>query len=196
MSKSEEKLFGKYNEIVLILLGFLLTGVAGTYIAQTYTTKNAELSAANKIFSEYSKLAGDRYFTMNQIMLAHSENKSDAIIEKRWLAYRSELQQWNTARGYNRQMLMLYFGQPIWNKERDIHYLFRAWGMTLEKAKNKTAIIDYSCLIKKRNQFLVTLHSFNFSLGEAIQQGKIGGNKSGHIINKNPRPEPLCLTNA
>lgn len=190
---AQEKLFGKYNGLILILLGFLLTGVVGTHIAQTYTTKNAELSAANKIFSEYSRLAGDRYFTMNQVMIALKNKATKEVLVARWDAYRVELQKWNTARGYNREMIKLYFGQPIWNKERNIHYFFRAWGEALEKVNKSTNAVDFICLKQERDQFLIQLYSFNFSLGEAIQKGLIGSNKSEKIVEINHAPEELCL---
>tara|TARA_R110001583_G_scaffold69896_4_gene198060 strand:+ start:3060 stop:3644 length:585 start_codon:yes stop_codon:yes gene_type:complete len=190
---AEEKLFGKYNEFIIVLLGFLLTGVIGTYISQTYTMKNAELTAANKIFSEYSQLIGDRYFTMNQVMIAIKNDYSDADIKSRWNAYRSELQKWNTARSYNREMIKLYFGQPLWNTERDIHYFFRAWGQSLESANKDKLVVDFECLEGKIDRFLVIIHSFNFSFGKAIQKGEIGSNKDQSMVDKNPRPPTPCL---
>ena len=191
---ANEKLFGKYNEFILILLGFVLTGIVGTYIAQKYTTKNAELSAANKIFSEYSKLAGDRYFTMNQIALALQNKSSKEVLSVRWDAYRVEIQKWNTARGYNREMIKLYFGKPIWNEERDIHYLFRAWGQALELEKKAAKSINFNCLNQKRDELLNKLYAFNYSLGAAIQNGNIGSCKSKHNAELNSVPETLCLT--
>jgi len=195
MSETEEKLFGKYNEFVLMLLGFLLTGVIGTYISQTYTTKNAELSAANKIFGDYSKLSGDRYFTMNQVMIGLKEGFSENELKKRWESYRIELQRWNSSRGYNRQMLNLYFGQPLWNQERNIHYMFRAWGQSLESANKDRANVDFDCLESFRNNLLIKTHDFSFALAESIQKDHIGSSKTKHNIPKSPRPEPPCLTN-
>jgi hypothetical protein len=191
---AHDKLFGKYNEFILVLLGFLLTGVIGTYISQTYTSRNAELTAANKIFNEYGKLAGDRYFTMNQVMIALMDEYQPNKLEERWDAYRSELQKWNTSRGYNREIIKLYFGQPLWNEERDIHYWFRAWGQSLESANSDKLNVDFACLSKERDRFLARMHSFNYSLAEAIQLGNIGGRKTTDSASKNPRPEPLCLT--
>ena len=191
----KEKVFGKYHDFVLMITGFLLTGIIGTFISQSYTTKNAELSAANKIFGDYSVLAGDRYFQMNQILLGLKQGKKKKVMDKRWGNYREELQKWNTARGYNRQMIQLYFGNPIWNLERDLHYSFRAWGATLEASVDASKKIDYDCLIKKRDEFLTDLHSFNFALGQAIQEGEIGSDKPTNIIAKNPIPITPCLTN-
>ena len=191
---ADEKPFGKYNDFLMLLFRFLLIGVIGTYITQTYTVMNAELAAANKIFSEYSQLSGDRYFTMNQVMLSIRNGDDDAILNKRWDAYRTELQKWNTSRGYNREMIKLYFGQPLWNEERDIHYYFRAWGQSLELANKSREKVDFDCLEKKRNSFLVKMHGFNYSLAEAIQSGDIGDKKAKNTVAKNARPESLCKT--
>lgn len=191
---AEEKLFGKYSDFILVLLGFLLTGIIGTYIAQTYTTKNAELSASNKIFSEYSKLTGDRYFTMNQVMLSLRSGDDENILNMRWDAYRAELQKWNTSRGYNRVMIKLYFGQALWNQERDIHYFFRVWGQALESANKSRENVDFSCLENSRDDFLVRLNEFNYSIAEAIQEGNIGKSKSNLTAEETPPPAPPCLT--
>ena len=191
---ADEKPFGKYNDFLLLLFRFLLIGVIGAYITQTYTVMNAELAAANKIFSEYSQLAGDRYFTMNQVMLSLRNGDGDVILKRRWDAYRTELQKWNTSRGYNREMIKLYFGQPLWNEERDIHYYFRAWGKSLESANKSRESVDFECLVKRRDSFLVKMHRFNYSLAEAIQSWDIGDNKNKDTVEKNPRPESLCKT--
>lgn len=195
---SDEKLFGKYHEIVLIIIGFFLTGVVGTYIAQIYTTKNAELIAANKVFDEYSKLSGNRYFAMNQILYGLNDNKkkpgkwSAEIIDSRWGNYRAELQNWNSSRGYIRGMIKLYYGEPLWSLERDIHYYFRAWGVALESEHNESGSINFECLFTKRNEFLDRLNEFNYKLGEAIQKGNIGSNKPTKKEAKHPRPEAWC----
>ena len=130
---------------------------------------------------------------MNQVMIAIKNDYSDADIKSRWNAYRSELQKWNTARSYNREMINLYLGQPLWNTERDIDYFFRAWGQSLESAHKYKLIVNFECLEEKRDRFLEIIHSFNGSFGEAIQKGEIGSNKDQSMVDKNPRPPTLCL---
>ena len=81
----------------MMLLCFLLTGLVGNYIAQVYTTENAELATANKIFSDYSKLMGDRYFAMRQGIIVLSENQKHLTagnvtqVESRWALYIADL---------------------------------------------------------------------------------------------------------
>lgn len=196
----DTKLFGKCNDIVMMLLGFLLTGVVGTYIAQVYTTKNAELAAANKIFNDHSKLMGDRYFAMSQVMLLLAENQKTPLkwkapqVESRWELYRAEVQKWNSARGYNRELIRLYFGDELWNAERDIHYFFYAWGQSLEREQQRSGSVDFKCLTGKVDDFLEKSHAFTFKLAEAIQQAKIGSNRPTASVSNNARPEAPCLT--
>ena len=57
------KLFGKYDELVRLILGFVFTGVIGTYLSHRYTTQQADLAAASKVFNDHSKLIGDRKST-------------------------------------------------------------------------------------------------------------------------------------
>ena len=165
-----------------------------------YTTKNAELATANKIFSDHSKLMGDRYFAMSQVMLVLAENQKTSVkwkvsqVESRWELYRAELQKWNSARGYNRELIRLYFGDELWNAERDIHYFLYAWGQSLEREKRRSGSVDFKCLNGKVDEFLEKSHAFTFKLAEAIQQAKIGSNKPTASASKNPRTEAPCLT--
>jgi len=199
---AEVKLFGRFNDIVMMLLGFVLTGLVGTYIAQVYTTKNAELTTANKIFGDHSKLVGDRYFAMSQVMLVLAENQKTpsrwkpSQVEARWESYRAELQKWNAARGYNRELIRLYFGDELWNAERDLHYSFYAWGQSLEDEKRRPGSVDFKCLSGKVDEFLEKSHAFTFKLAEAIQHGRIGSSRPTVAVSKSERPSAApCLTN-
>ncbi len=131
---------------------------------------------------------------MNQVMLAIRSSASAEERESRWNAYRLELQKWNSARAYNREMIKQSFGQPMWNKERDIHYFFRAWGQSLEAANAAKDSVDFDCLEKERNQFLATLHGLNTAIGEAIQAGNIGSRRPKLEVEQNARLQTLCLT--
>ena len=197
-TNSNEKLFGKYDELIRLLLGFLLTGLIGSYLSQRYTTQQADLSAAGKIFSEHSKLIGDRYFTQNQLTLALQKVKAEAQsikktdIDTQLNAYKEVLQEWNSARGFNREMIKLYFGDRMWNKERNIHYDFRAWGQALEGKLNGSGTLDFKCLEEKTDALLVQVHSFQIEMAQAIQAGKVGGSRDQSSVEKRPIPDPFC----
>lgn len=116
---ANDKLFGRYDDLIRLLLGFILTGFLGTYLAQSYTTRQANLTTASKIFSDQSELMGNRYFAMNQITNAYEDNKSEPgtvsvnEIRERWKEYRIVLQKWNSSRGFSREMIKLYFGTAL-----------------------------------------------------------------------------------
>jgi len=202
-SMEDKKLFGKYTELVMMLFSFILTGVVGTFIAQFYTSQNAELLAANKIFADQTKLIGDRYFAMSSVMSALEDNRknpgkwSPSQVGARWDSYRQELQKYDATRGYNREVIRLYFGDQLWNEERDIHYLLRAWGQSLEHEEEIPGSVDFNCLRRDDgpiDDFLNRWHGFSFRLAEAIKKANIGFWRSRSRVKKNPIPRTPCLT--
>ena len=166
---ADEKLFGKYNDFVLLVLGFLLSGMVGSYIAQQYTRKSSETQVATEIFKDEIKLVGDRVFLMNQVFIQlqnrkASTSETDEELRKRWAAYREVLQRWNSSRAFNREMLRLYFVEKIWQQERALHYSLRAWGASLETQYKSPGSIDMKCLKLKRDDILGDAHNFGFLL--------------------------------
>ena len=88
------------------------------------------------------------YFTWQMIFMYEDIDKyakSDIV-----------LQQWNTRRGFNREMLRFYYGDILYNKEREIHYDLRYIGQILECARNNS---DYSILKEARDKADVTTKS-------------------------------------
>lgn len=194
-----DKLFGKYDEFVRMFLGFLLTGVVGAYLSHRYTTQQADLSAAAKVFSEHSKLVGQRYFAMNQVtlQLRDIQTKNSQNMRKeldiRWGSYKSVLQEWNSARGFNREMIRLYFGDEHWNRERDIHYQFRSWGKALELEYKTKNSIDFECLNKHIDELLEKTHEFRVGMAQAMQAGNVGSSRKRRNIATTSHPEGICL---
>lgn len=198
---ANDKLFGRYDDLIRLLLGFILTGFLGTYLAQSYTTRQANLTTASKIFSDQSELMGNRYFAMNQITNAYEDNKSEPgtvsvnEIRERWKEYRIVLQKWNSSRGFSREMIKLYFGTALWNEEREIHYLFRAWGRALEAEGRVEGTIDLLCLDKEVDRLMSLIHSFQSKMASAIQAGKVGPGRGQSAMPSDKAPDALCLVN-
>lgn len=196
---TSDKLFGKYDELVRLVLGFLLTGILGAYLSHKYTTEQADLVAAGKVFNDYSKLAGDRYFVQNRLYLSlrsitKSGSKSNQeLLNERLDAYRDAVQLWNSTRGFTREMIKLYFGQPMWSSERDIHYAFRSWGQALEAEKNKAGSVDFECMEHEIDNLLSAINLLQSSMARAMQEGKIGGSKDRQEVKTNDRPSTMCL---
>lgn len=198
---ADEKLFGKYNDFVLLVLGFILSGVVGSYIAQQYTRKSSETQVATDIFKDEIKLVGDRVFLMNQIFIQlqgrkQSNSETEEEMRKRWSVYREVLQRWNSSRAFNREMLRLYFGEKIWQQERALHYALRAWGASLETQYKNPGSIDMKCLQSKRDEILVIAHDFGFLLAERIKEGKIGSSSQNASGEKEDMPDVFCKTGA
>jgi len=198
---AEEKLFGKYNDFVLLVLGFVLSGVVGSYIAQQYTRKSSETQVATDIFKDEIKLVGDRIFLMNQVFIHLQDRKQSAPeteeeLRNRWSAYREVLQRWNSARSFNREMLRLYFGEKIWQQERALHYSLRAWGGSLEAQYKTPGSIDMKCLQSKRDEILVMAHDFGLLLAESIKEGRIGYNSQNALGEKEEMLDVFCKAEA
>ncbi|MGY4663206.1 hypothetical protein ACVWZ9_004000 [Pseudomonas chlororaphis] len=195
-----EKLFGRYDDLVRLLLGFALTGFLGTYLAQSYTTRQANLNAASKIFADQSEMMGNRYFAMNQITNAIEDNRttpgtvSSDEIKVRWKEYRSVLLKWNSSRGYNREMIKLYFGVELWNEEREIHYLFRSWGQALEMESRQERSIDLVCLDKEVDRLMSKIHSLQSKMAASIQAGEVGRARKQSKMPTDKAPSAVCLT--
>lgn len=193
-----DKLFGKYDELTRLVLGFVLTGILGTYLSHRYTTQQADLAAAGKVFNEHSKLIGERHFAMTQLTAELREAQAlpsgTPLSEsaRKWAAYRTIVQEWNSVRGFNREMIRLYFGDKLWNSERNVHYLFRAWGQSLEAEQRSRGSIDFACLDKKVDEVLVLTHQLRVEMAQAMQLGKVGAARDKDPAIENPRPELLC----
>ena len=194
-----DKLFGKYDELVRLILGFVLTGVIGAYLSHRYTTQQADLAAASKVFNDHSKLIGDRYFAMNQVAMPLRDLQKQPTaslspeLQAVWSKYRTVVQEWNSARGFNREMIKLYFGQVLWNMERDLHYKFRAWGQSLEAEYKTRGSVDFACLDKKVDELLVLTHRLRVGMAEAMQEGKVGSARDSTPVKENPREESWCV---
>lgn len=195
---ASDKLFGKYDELARLVIGFLLTAFVGTYLSHRYTTQQADLSAAGKVFSEHSKLVGDRYFAQNQLTIALREvdqlAKGKSVeVSTRQNKYKEVVREWNSARGFNREMIKLYFGDGIWSIERDIHYVFRAWGQALEAELKRPGSVDFKCVEERSDALLALVHSLRVEMAQAMQTGKVGGSRDLKPVEQSPRPEEYCF---
>ena len=196
-----DKLFGKYDELMRLVLGFLLTGVLGAYLSHKYTTEQADLTAASKVFNDYSKLVGDRYFVQNRLSVHLRDTRGEPAkpsqdrFTERLDAYRDVVQHWNSARGFNREMIRLYFGDALYNAERDIHYAFRSWGQALEVELKKPGSVDFECMASETDKLLDAVNVLQSGMARAMQEGKVGSSKSAAAGKRNERPGTACLIN-
>jgi hypothetical protein len=90
-------------------------------------------------------------------------------------------------------MIKLYFGDELHNEERDIHYLMRAWGQSLEAEYASPGQVDFKCLDKSTDDLLSRMNALRSEMARAMQQGKVGSARDARPATKHSEPNPLCL---
>jgi len=101
-----DKVFGRYNELVLLVLGFFLTTVLGTVLMNKYqeharieaerTTRfQAELSRATAVFEEVSRMLDRRLYRTRVVVWTLKDNKSEADIKAAREEYQKAMADWN-----------------------------------------------------------------------------------------------------
>jgi hypothetical protein len=129
---SEEKLFGKYQEIVLLLLGFVLTSIIGGIIGERFQRRSwehehlvqvceTERNMRSKGFSQISDLMDKRLLRTRQLawklQTAHSLKEVDA--ERK--GNRDARDEWAMRLNSNLRFTETYFGAEARNSlEQDI----------------------------------------------------------------------------
>jgi hypothetical protein len=81
-------------------------------------------------------------------------------------------------------MIKIYFGESFWSKERDIHYIMRGWGSSIEGRLKNKGTIDYKCMKEKIDLLLVDVHDLRVSMAQALQQGKVGENRESGSLTR------------
>jgi hypothetical protein len=200
----ETKLFGKYNEFVLLILGFLFTGILGTFINNEIQNKTWEreqkailmsnqTTNAINLLEKVSNLMNKRmYATWQLIFVLEDSNMNKSQIENKWKDYDEILKEWNTNRGFNREMLRFYFGEKIYNLERDIHYDLRYIGQVLECIKRNSNHSDIVEARRKAEETNKRIINFNLLASICIQKGIIGEMKDTSRVIESVRIDFDC----
>jgi hypothetical protein len=127
------------DQIILVVLGFVLTSAAGGLIAHYFQTRTdernrreSERQAAATLFDEISRAMDRRLYRM---WLWHWGLKSgdDDRIEKALAGYRTVLTEWNDNLNRNLALTYRYFGEGVWKYlDRALYEEFARIGRRLE----------------------------------------------------------------
>jgi hypothetical protein len=194
---AKDKLFGRYNDFVLLIFGFLLTGVLGSWLTQAYAQRTAALDFSSTLFKEEMQAVGEREFQTDNLFNAiksYEANEAGAgdRVAQAMQDYRTEIFKWNSNRSYSREMIGTYFGNDAWNEERKLHYELRALGASLERAY-KTGDFDAKCIEAKRDAILADADDFSNHLGTQLQEGLVGTNAPKSSRVKQSFDSEYCL---
>lgn len=151
-ASKEDKLFGRYHELVLVLVAFFLTTICGGLLGFYFQNRGwerqhrdnvlqSEKESAEKVFSEISQLIDTRMYKMRRVFWGYKFELGKNEIKDRWVEYENTLDAWNGTLNKNLALLQRYFGnnaRAIF--ESQIHGEFRHWGSELEKFRNFSTI--------------------------------------------------------
>jgi hypothetical protein len=183
----DEKLFGRYNALVLLVLGFTLTTLVGGFLGNYFQERawqnrdrvrrlESERAAATSVFEELSRLMDRRLYRMRRILWGIQSGRGADEMSQRWEDYREVLFQWNDNLNRNLALVQRYFGAEYREHlEWTISEGFRTLGNELERssreAQDRDRLDSLAALADKVNNDIYTL---DVHMIREIQQGNIG----------------------
>jgi len=182
---NKSNLFGKYHDLVLLVLGIVLTALFGGILVSSWQNRAAALTrkaehrrleqeAATKVFEELSRLMDSRLYKMRQVHIGLRYRKRS--MQQRWDAYREVLNEWNENLNRNLALTQRYFGdERRATLEGEINEGFRALGELLEGGRYPTAARDQAQYREAQIDSLsLSVYRFDSALISDIQKGKVG----------------------
>ena len=188
---SEQKAFGKYHDIMLLVVGFFLTSILGGFVGATFSNWTwdhqerarllaAERQSAERVLADVSRLMDKRIYRMRLIVWrmqrGNEEERANALQD-----YREVFYEWNDSLNHNRVLIGRYFGEKaesnfsdgIWRDVRNADSVLTALLRTTskevevrkelaERAENKLELLETSA------------YNLDRLMSEAIQQGNVG----------------------
>lgn len=185
-ASKENKLFGKWNDLILLLIGFILTSIVGGFISfmiqnrswdhqYNQTLLQSEKQKAESVFTDVSSLMDNRIYKMRKIIWGFSTNENDKEINQRWDDYKKILDDWNINLNKNLALVQIYFGDEARQIfENKIHSQLREAGLLLEKAKKNGKIDDYEKVTDLLDPINVEIYHFDLYMLERISNERIG----------------------
>jgi len=181
------RLFGKYNDILKLAMGFFLTTIVGGYLSHSWQTRAAEIQrdaeqkkyeiqTATGVFEQISRLMDKRLYRMRQVSMGLGNEVGHESMTGRWEAYRETLYEWNENLNRNLALTQMYFGQKARDTlEQDIQSRFITFGRLLESSRDSgRAGNTYEERLAVADDLNNYIYNFDLLLIENIQNGTVG----------------------
>lgn len=186
--KSKDKLFGKWNDLGMLLLAFIFTTIGGSIIGYKLQNRSwekqheqsklqNEVIRAENVYEDISDLMYERLYIMRKLFWGYEDNKDAKVVEERWEDYRKLLNKWNKGIGKNFGLLEVHFGVKLKETFRcEIHHKIRLIGKRLEEIKKLDSIpeIKLNEIKNDLEQIDSTMHQFNIDLINSIRDENVG----------------------
>ncbi len=184
----DQKLFGRYHDLAILLLGFVFTTLVGGYLTYAWQTRAAEYQraaeyrrveqqAATRVFEDLSRLMDRRLYRMRRLHTGIADvNRDPKTLRPRWDSYREALFEWNENLNRNLALTQRYFGGEARDiLENEINEGFRTLGMLLEgNGYPETAPSQFEYRQNFADELNNVIYDFDVRLIDAIQTGSVG----------------------
>ena len=187
--KKDLKAFGKWHDIIVVIIAFFLTTVGGStigYILQDQHWKNkhredllqSQIKRSEEVYRDMSTIMYERLYGMRKLMWIYSDGINDEYtIDKRWDDYRKLLNVWNKNLGRNLGLLEIHFGRKTKESfQYKIHHRFRLIGQRLQNIRDDSDFERKSLdTIKLKLDSLDHLvYKLNLEMINSIKNGTVG----------------------
>ncbi len=190
-AKPESKLFGRYHDVVLLLLGFLLTSVIGGFLSFWYQARaweredsakrhQEQLTRASAVYEEVSRLMDKRLFRLRTLEGALEQGATNEEIAAARQAYRSVVTEWNESLNRNLVLTEMYFGSDA-RREFEVNITggFRSLQAQAIKTVADPTRDNIAALQSGANEINPHLYLFNQMLLVQLQRGEVGEFRPG-----------------
>lgn len=120
----EPRLFGKYSELVLLCLGFVLTYLVGGRLTEEAQTRlqardqlnrarATRLQRAESVYEEVSKALDSRLFSARRVYWAVADSLASSELPGRYAEYLTTVTHWNKSLNRNYAMSETYLGREL-----------------------------------------------------------------------------------
>jgi hypothetical protein len=195
-NENNPKLFGRYHEVVLLLIGFLLTTIVGGLLTYWYQTlawnrddiarrKSEELTRASALFEDVSRRMDRRLYRLRNVEDALEEKLSSAELDKRRAQYRAAVADWNESLNRNLWATQRYFGTSLRSTlEGTIQEGFRSLHQELAETLGDRTEERINKLKAHINDFNPSIYMFDGEMLDALQCGSVGTFRQSSTANQ------------
>ena len=146
-------------DIIKIIIGFILTGIVGSFLAQYYQKKNfiyqtkiiklqKEIDRLKELADNIEKLAGMRIFYGRNLIDNSDKRESNEFTEAR-RQYRTSVEKWNESlSSFFIELRSLGLTQLAFDLERNVHDNLRKAHSLIDELIRKNNKIDISKIVK------------------------------------------------
>lgn len=141
---ADQALFGRFEKLALLLLGFVLTTVGGALLGNYLQDRSKFKAQQEQVFSEVARQMDSRMYRAKQLIWGLQGDVAYADKPIRWKEYRASLDSWNFDRNRNYVLLEMYFGSSARLCFQSIHDDFRRIGGSVERSGARKKDLDAS----------------------------------------------------